>query len=141
MDFDVQIIDYERVYSAIKNLVDIDKDKAINVGLKDAGNLFVRSGKSNLKSRSNVVTENLSKSFRVKIKQNKVGMIAGFGAGGNHAHLVDEGTTERYTAKGSFRGKVIGNSFWVDAIHQNETAAIDKVYSGIERAVQNIINK
>ena len=51
------------------------------------------------------------------------------------------GTEERTTKSGANRGKMTSNHFWTDAIEQNQTAAINEVYNGIEKAVINLINK
>ena len=141
MEVETILIDFEKVERAIENLNDIEKNKVVREGLKDAGNLFIKSGKENLKERTGVKTGNLSKSFVIKLKSKKLGMIAGFNQLGNHSWLIDRGTVERTNSKGQNRGKVIGNKFWDDAIEQNQSTAIERVYSGIERAIINIMNK
>ena len=141
MEVETRLIDFEKVERAIANLNDIDKNKVVREGLKDAGNLFIKSGKENLKVRNKIKTGNLSKSFVIKLKSKKLGMIAGFNTSGNHSWLIDRGTVERKNSKGQNRGKIIGNNFWSDAIQNNESTAIERVYSGIERAIINIMNK
>jgi hypothetical protein len=84
-------------------------------------------------------TGNLLKSFRNKLKSNKLGAIAGFNELGHHAHLVDRGTQERHTSKGYNRGKIEGNEFWDDAINNNESAAMDKLFNGISNGITKLI--
>ena len=141
MEVEARLIDFEKVERAIANLNDIDKNKVVREGLKDAGNLFKKKGKENVKERTGVKTGNLSKSFVIKLKSKKLGMIAGFNQLGNHSWLIDRGTIERTNSKEQNRGKIIGNNFWSDAIQNNESTAIERVYSGIERAIINIMNK
>jgi len=144
MEVQTTLIDLDRVYKAIENLNDFQKDKAVQQGLKDATGLFINAGRQNLRDRMKSKkgdSGDLLKSFRSKLKRSSLGAIAGFNQLGMHAHLIDLGTQERTTKSGANRGKVEGNSFWKDAIESNETAAIDKVYSGIERAITNLINK
>jgi len=144
MEIQTTLIDYDRVYKAIDNLKDFQKDKVVGQGLKDATGLFINAGKQNLRDRMKSKkgdSGNLLKSFKNKLKRSSLGAIAGFNQLGMHAHLLDMGTQVRTTKSGANRGKVEGNSFWKDAIELNETAAIEKVYSGIERAITNIINK
>jgi len=81
------------------------------------------------------------KSFKNKVKRTKLGALAGFGDGGGAAHLIDRGTVNRMTKDGKNRGAITENHFWTDAIEQNQTAAINEVYNGIEKAVINLINK
>lgn len=141
MQIQATLIDYDRVYSAISGLTNIEKDKTIKAGLRSATSVFIRAGRSNLRARlsGNKTTGNLLKSFRNKVKRTKLGAIAGFNQLGMHAHLLDNGTVNRTTRSGANRGVMPANHFWTDAITNNEGAAIAKVYDGIDRAVTRIL--
>lgn len=142
MELEIKLIDYDRVMKAVENLSNIDKNKVIKQGLRDATALYIRAGRSNLKSRMKNpkgVTGNLIGSFKNKVKRLKLGALAGFDGFGAHAHLVNDGTVERFTKQGYARGKMTANHFWTDAISANENSAIEKVYDGISRAIQNLI--
>jgi hypothetical protein len=144
MELQISIIDLERVYRSIENLNSFQKDKAVQTGLKFAGALFIRKGRANLKERMknrSGVTGNLLRSFRNKLKRQKLGVLAGFNSKGSHAHLVDRGTQERTTKKGYNRGKVEGNRFWTDSIESNKNEAIENIFTGIERAITRILNR
>ena len=99
----------------------------------------MNAGKENLSQRTKIKTGNLASSFRLKLKREKLGVLVGFNSYGSHAHLIDRGTVERTTNSGANRGKIIGNRFFDDAIADNENTAINKVYSGIERYLNNTI--
>lgn len=132
----VQVIDINRVHFAISELRDIDKSKVIKEGLRKATRFLVNKGRANIKvSRSG----NLYKSMTNKIKRRKLGALAGFGALGRHAHLVDSGTQKRYTKKGYYRGAVKGNKFWEQTVDTNYSQALEILYDGIERAVDKIM--
>jgi hypothetical protein len=141
MEIQSTLIDYDKVFRAIEGLTDIEKDQAIKAGLRAATNVFLRAGRSNLRARlkGNKNTGNLNKSFRSKLKRNKLGAIGGFNQLGMHAHLLDMGTVNRTTRNGANRGRMIANNFWTDAINTNQNTAISKVYEGIERGIQRII--
>ena len=144
MEVQTTLIDFDKVYSLINGLKDIDKDKAIKEGLRAATNIFINAGRTNLRARMKSKkgdSGNLLKSFKNKLKRNSLGAIAGFNQLGMHAHLLDLGTEERTTKSGANRGKVTANNFWSDAIRSNESAAISKVYEGIERGVTRILNR
>ncbi|WP_321425016.1 hypothetical protein [uncultured Bacteroides sp.] len=144
MDINITVKNIEKVLQKINLLSDIDKDKTVKEGLKSAISLFINSGKTNLRSRlknGKGSTGNLLKSFRNKVKKNKLGALGGFSQLGNHAHLIDQGTQERYTNSGKFTGKVTGNHFWEDSINSNSDLAMNKVYDGIDRAITKIINR
>lgn len=144
MDVDVRLINYQRVLKAIENLKDFEKDKVVKKGLSDSTKIFIGAGKSNLSSRlknKGGKTGNLIKSFRTKLKRNKLGALAGFSGKGAHSHLIDSGTDIRTTKKGYNRGKVIGNRFWTDAITNNQSKAIDRLYTSIDRAIEKLIMK
>ena len=141
MQIKATLIDYDRVYAAISELSNIEKDKVIKAGLRAATTIFIRAGKSNLMARlkGDKTTGNLKKSFRTKVKRTKLGALAGFSQLGMHAHLLNSGTVNRTTKSGRNRGVMPANHFWTDAITNNEGAAISKVYDGIERAVTKIL--
>jgi hypothetical protein len=147
---EVRIIDRERVVSAVNQLKDIDKDKAVKKGLGDAGRVFATGGKRRLKSRMisgpTGVTGNLLRSFQIRVKKSKPGVLIGFTRGvngGNHVHLVDRGTNKRYwiTRGRKYVGKVKANRFWSDTEAQDYPHAVDKLYEGVERAVIRIQNR
>lgn len=149
-EIEVRVIDRERVISAISQLKDIDKDKAVKKGLGEAGRVFVTGGKGRLRERmksgSKGVTGNLLRSFQVKVKRSKPGVLIGFKRGvngGNHVHLVDRGTDKRYwkTRSGKYVGKVNANRFWSDTEEQDYKNAIDRLYEGVESAVIKIQNR
>lgn len=146
-----QVIDLNRVLHAVDGLASIDKDKAVKAGLRAGEYVFLAGGRRRLKSRMksgpNGVTGNLIKSFTIRVKRAKLGALAGFsttqsfgkdGGKGYHAHLVDLGTTSRNNKKSANRGVMPGNLFWSDTVAQDDVKALDKVYKGIERAVQRI---
>lgn len=150
--FEIRHINRAEIEYLVRNLEDFEKDKAVKDGLKTAGNVFKVEGRNRLKSRmksgSRGVTGNLLKSFQVKVKKNKPGVLIGFKQGkdgGSHAHLVDRGTNERFytTKKGKRKstGKVIGNLFWSDTEAQDYPKAMDELYKGIEKGVNKISSR
>ena len=142
MELQATLINFDRLYRLIDGLKDVDKDKVIKEGLRQAGNVFVRAGRQRLKSRLKGTGKGgLMKSFKTKVKRNKLGALAGFAVGGQHSHLVDLGTEERTTNKGKNRGKMSGNNFWTDAIKSSQNQAMDKVYDGIERGITRILKR
>lgn len=140
MEINGTLIDYNRVYEAISSLKDVEKDKVIKEGLRNATRLFVTAGKRNLTARSKKTGKgNLIKYFRNKLKKYKLGALAGFSQKGRHSHLVDLGTVKRTTKKGQNRGTMPANKFWTDAIQANENKAIERVYEGIERGIHKLM--
>lgn len=145
--FEIKQIDRSAIEYLVRNLNDFEKDKAVKDGLGAAGKVFESGGKSRLrrsmKSGSRGVTGNLLRSFKVKVKRYKPGVLIGFkqGAeGGSHAHLVDKGTDIRYwkTRKRKSVGRVVANPFWSDTETEDYPKAMDQLYMGIERAISKI---
>ena len=142
MKLTVTTTDLNRVDKLIAGLKDVEKDKVIKEGLRNAMALFLRAGRKNLQARMKDKnhTGNLMKSFRFKLKRMKLGSLAGFDGFGPHAHLVDLGTDERFTKnrargkrKSHYTGSAKGNNFWTDAIETNENRAMEIVMQGIDR--------
>jgi hypothetical protein len=150
--FEIKQIDREAVNYLVRNLEDFEKDKAVKAGLSAAGNVFKAGGASRLKERmksgSGGITGNLLRSIIVRPKKSKPGVLIGFKqgkGGGSHANWIDRGTNERfYTTKTGKRksiGRVIGNTFWTDTESQDYPQAMNKLYMGIEKAVNRINNR
>lgn len=144
---EIRHINREDVDYLVRNLKDFEKDKAVRGGLQSAGKVFLSGGKSRLrqsmKSGSRGVTGNLLRSFHVRVKRSKPGVLIGFKQGkegGSHAHLIDKGTNQRYwkTKKRKYVGRVVATNFWSDTEAQDYPKAMDQLYMGIERAVNRI---
>lgn len=148
--FQIRQINREEINFLIQNLNDFEKDTALKGGLKAAGNTFMQGGKSRLKRRmksgSTGITGNLLRSFQVRVKRNKPGVLIGFkqgNEGGSHASLIDRGTKDRYwkTKKRKYVGRVLPSLFWTDTETMDYPKAMDKLYLGIEKAVSRISSR
>lgn len=147
---EIRHINREDIDYLIRNLDDFEKDKAMKGGLQSAGKVFLSGGKDRLRQRmksgSRGVTGNLLRSFQVKVKRSKPGVLIGFKQGkdgGSHAHLIDKGTDRRYwkTRKKKYVGRVVATRFWRDTEAQEYPKAMNQLYVGIERAVNRINNR
>ena len=88
MEVQTTLIDLDKVYKLIDGLSTIDKDKTIKAGLRAATNVFINAGRANLKARMKSKkgdSGNLLKSFITKLKNKKLGALAGFNGNGNHS--------------------------------------------------------
>lgn len=148
---EVRTIDRESVQWLVNELEDFEKDKAIRSGLASAVNVFKMLGRKNLRSSMAAnghpggVTGNLLAAFKNRVKKSKPGALAGFlWPEGNHAHLVDQGSSLRRTTgtksmrAGISRGVMPASHFWEDAKNQGEGKAMERLQEGIERAIQRI---
>ena len=145
-----EIIGIERIYSLVDELKQVDRNKAIRSGLKRGAAVFVRVGKSELRRRNNEHTGNLMRSFTTRLAKKKLSAYSGFNRSaklesdkglGNHAHLVDRGTTDRYTKKGAYRGKMPASYFWTEARSRGESEAMKKVEMGVIQMVEKLKRK
>jgi hypothetical protein len=131
----------------VADLREIDQNKAIKAGLRRGANVFIRTGRSNLKARNNEKTGNLLKSMRTRVKKRKLGALAGFSMNysrmaeegyGSHSWLVDRGTKKRETKKKQNRGIMPASYFWTDTKNEGGTAAIREIENGIITAVERM---
>lgn len=149
MSVGCRLIDRENVLYLVDQLQDFEKDKAIKSGLRAAVNIFRVGGQKRLSQRlKKGKYGHLRNSFTTRVKRNKIGALAGFDRpGGNHSHLVDLGTQLRETKgkkskpAGLSRGRMPANSFWEDTNKQDEDKAMNKLYQGIQKAVERINNR
>lgn len=125
----------------IQNLDDFDKDKAIREGLGAGADVLKSGGMQRLRSRLKSPqgkTGNLLHSFTTRVKRQSLGALAGFNYLGRHSHLVDLGSVKRYRKNGATTGIMPANRFWSDTRDIDTPKALDKVYDGIESAVERI---
>ena len=149
----VKIIGEDRINAMLQELNDIDTNKSIKAGLRKGVNLLRRGGIRRLKERMKSpegVTGNLLKAFRVKVKKNKLGGLAGFGMavdtqGGTiramHAFIVDLGTGQRAREKGGSTGKMPALRYWTDTRNEDMDNAVGEVLKGTEQAILKIMSK
>jgi len=142
-----EILGLDRINRLVADLRDIDQNKAIKAGLRRGANIFIRTGRQNLKARNNEKTGNLMKSMRTRVKKRKLGALAGFSMNysrmaeegyGSHSWLVDRGTKKRETKKKQNRGIMPASYFWTDTKNQAGSAAIREIENGIITAVERM---
>ena len=142
--------DIAALENIVSDLEDVDKRKAIMNSLSRGMALITRQGKSNLDSANHQKTGNLKRSIRRKQVKKWVSVYGGFKkgkGGGNHAHLVDRGTDERWTKKGAYRGSVskgspnTGSMFWTRAVESKGPQAMEKTMDVIYKEMEKIIRK
>ena len=142
-----EIIGLDRINRLVADLRDIDQNKAIKAGLRRGANIFIRTGRQNLKARNNEKTGNLMKSMRTRVKKRKLGALAGFSMNysrmaeegyGSHSWLVDRGTVKRETKKKQNRGIMPASYFWTDTKNQAGSGAIREIENGIITAVERM---
>lgn len=153
---DITISNKDLLERLTAGLSEIDRDKAIKRGLSKGGASLNRGGMRRLKARMKAgpkgKTGNLLKSFIVRVKRNKPGVLAGFKQGkdgGNHAHLVDLGTIGRMQNsknrkkryKGGSSGAASPNFFWTETKDSDYNAALSEVQTGIENFVEKVKTK
>lgn len=141
---EVKVIDRESIIFLVQELENFEKDKAIKKGLGAAARVFLQAGKQTLRARMKRrrgSTGNLLSSFTVRVKKSKPGALSGFKwPQGNHAHLVDMGTVARFKKNGASTGIMPANRFWTDTKQTEGSRALDRLYKGVEEAV-NLINQ
>lgn len=135
---EVKQIDRDAILYLVRELEEFEKNKAIKSGLKAGGNVFKKEGKRRLKERIKDHTGNLKRSFQVRVKRNKAGVLTGFNGGGRHSHFVDRGTKERRHPITGTSGEMPANYFWSDTESIDYPKAVDEIFAGVEKAVQRI---
>ena len=146
-DIKVEIKNIERVYALVDELKGVDRNRAIRSGMIQGAKVFTRLGRKNLRARNDEHTGNLLQSMRWKSARNSLAVYAGFERSykfqalkgvGNHAHLVDRGTKDRYTKKGHYRGKMPASYFWTDTRNEGGGEAMRHIERGIRNMVDGL---
>ena len=151
MSFTFSEKEYAELQRIMGDISDVDKRQAIIGALRRATRNIVAGGKRNLESRNKKKTGHLSKSFKTTSIKKRVSAYAGFARSGenkgNHAHLVDRGTTKRWTKKGYYRGSVSkdtpnkGSNFWTDSVMAQGPKAMENLKNTIFQELVKIINR
>ena len=149
-DIKVEIKNIERVYALVDELKGVDRNRAIRSGMIQGAKVFTRLGRKNLRARNDEHTGNLLQSMRWKSARNSLAVYAGFERSykfealkgvGNHAHLVDRGTKDRYTKKGYYRGKMPASYFWTDTRNEGGGEAMRHIERGMRNMVDSLKSK
>ena len=139
---EAKILNPEAIHGLIEGLNDFEKDKAVKAGLRKGAQVLVRGGRKRLRSSlldNRKGTGNLMRSIAPRVKRRKLGALAGFRRPmGNHSHLLDRGTKDRYTKKGAYRGRMKATLFWAQTHDSDMSKAVTEVVTGIEKAVNRI---
>lgn len=150
---DITISNQQVLDALTTGLSGIDKDSAIKRGLSKGGEVLKKGGMERLKNRMRAgpggKTGNLLRSFTVRVKREKLGVLAGFQKGkngGNHSHLVDLGTVERMRkhksrkrgGKGGRTGAATPNYFWNDTNDLDKEKAMVEIGTGIAEFVKKV---
>lgn len=142
VSIDVQIQGLGSVLSAVSSLETMPKGRTVRRGVAQVTNLIAQEGRATLKARTKGKgTGNLRRSITAKLKRGKPEGLAGFrkgSGGGNHAHLVDQGTRERRTRRGEKRGWMPASYFWHLAKLKGLQAGGAIIRTSLEDAVQGI---
>lgn len=150
----LQLIDIDKIYAALDDLADVDKDKVVRTGIRKGASILKRAGEINIQNRVGRYSKgSLLRSITIRNKRNKLGSLVGFirstkwfgledlegvKIAGNHAHLVDRGTTTRKTKSGKNRGRMPANNFWTDAVNANKDRALNELTDAITKAINRI---
>ncbi len=155
----------KKVQKAFQGLADVEKDIAIKEAMTTGMRGVVAKGKTSLvssllhpaQSTGNLLHSMGIQFYRGKGKTKKGTMVVGgfrrSGAsraykvskrppGGNHAHLVDRGTNERWQkTTGRYTGRVKGSRFWTRVVLQEGPKVVDKVLDAVEVAINRIYDR
>lgn len=155
--FTLNEAEYAAVMRKLEQLSDVEHRTVIRSAMKQAGQVLISAGKSSFLSRNKKKTGNLYRSFTSQFKKKNTGTLVGFRRGkglGNHAHLINYGTKDRWTNKGYYRGRIdapgpgangyikTGKTFfWSDVVQTKGQDALDRLMEAVFDAVDEIKNR
>ena len=145
MALEIELRTRQTVEYLVRELPRLDQDKAIKKGFQEAAQVYRREAKQNMLSLGRN-TGNLWGSLTTQMRSMRSGVpaVVGFKRdAGNHAHLLDLGTDERWTEerlwKGTrYRGRGPATLFFTRAREEGEPEAKEALIRGVQRAVERI---
>lgn len=143
-DIDLQVKNEDAIRYLVRSLDEFERNKVIRAGLASAGAYLRSQGADRLRMRMrnpNGITGNLLESMHFRVKRRRLGVIVGFKRPeGSHAHLIDEGTSERQSRYRK-TGKVKPTYFWTETKNEDQQDAWYMLEESIEKAVNRINNR
>lgn len=150
--FTVSENEYRAVLRKLEELADVDKKPVLKKAYKQGGQVLITAGKSSFLEKNKKKTGNLYRSFTSKMKKKNGGILIGFRRGiglGNHAHLIDRGTVDRYTKRGYYRGKIDDTTngktgktfFWSEVVQMKGEDAMNRIVNAVYDAIEEIKNR
>lgn len=164
--FTVNEADYRALMLKMQELADVNKAPVIKQAYRQGSQILIAAGKSSFLSNNKKKSGNLYRSFTNSFKKKNSGVLVGFKRGknaGNHAHLIDKGTTHRYTKKayvdklgrhypaGLYRGKIDhagagsrgrektgATYFWSYVVQAKGQEAMNRIVDAIYDAINEI---
>lgn len=155
--FTVNEAEYARIQKALEQVSQVDQNNILKKGYKEGSKLMIVAGKASFLAHNKKHKGNLYRSFTDKLKRKKKnasGILVGFKRGkglGNHSHLIDRGTTDRYTKKGYYRGRIDDTStgsngkpktgktyFWTRVVDAKGQEAMDRIVDSVINALESI---
>lgn len=117
-------IDADEVTRALDKLDSRESAKALKAAVRKGGQFLKPKVKAEAPKGK---TKNLSKKVgsRVKKSRNRDGFYAAVRSYARHHHLVVQGTGDRFTRSGAFRGRMPANGYVDRTADTWENAAID----------------
>lgn len=132
----------KRVMHQLSALEDVDKAKAIQIGLTKGVDYINKFVKKATKTQFKVRKGNLSTSVMRKYLKKRVAAYGAFSRPkGAVAHLLEYGTKDRYTRKGAYRGRVKPSYFKSSIINEKGKAAMDIAADAISVEIYRIISR
>lgn len=132
----------KRVMHQLSALEDVDKAKAIQVGLTKGVDYINRFVKRATKTQFKVRKGNLSTSVMRKYIKKRVAAYGAFSRPkGAVAHLLNSGTKERYTRSGAYRGRIVPTYFKTNIVETKGNAAMRIAADAISNEIYRILSR
>ncbi len=140
---DAKTFGLEGVMTRVERLGRVTTSPYVREGLRQGAEHLRLSGRGRLTTLlKGYQTGRLVRSMSAEMgKRGRMASYAGFRRGrdgGNHAHLVDQGTVARYTRRGAYRGVMPANRFWTTTRMSERANVEEKVLRGLRLALSTI---
>lgn len=134
------------VYAQLNQLSEIQRDAVVQKGLSDGAGIIRRETNKNMRhlvqKRKGNLYGSLTKKKVGKASKGDVRYQIGFRRPkGAAAHLIDKGTTERFTKKGAYRGRVTPRLFHTMSVERKGDEALKRVAESIQISIDRIMSR
>lgn len=134
----MEIFGTEELIQVFEDLSRENQNTILTKSFRKAAKVIIDEASNNLRGTYKHVQISLTSVMKRDIQTMDVGASK---KGGNLAHIANEGTKDRYTRKGYYRGKITGNSFWNNAVSSTEPQVEEIIYNDIKANFDKVVAK
>lgn len=142
----VQVLNPQNVERALGDFAKNVREKAMFAAVKEGGKELLQKtketaiknigpGATSTRSWNKSIVDNFTIYFEPWYIESIVSVMPGFG------HIYEKGTTDRFTEKGAYRGKIKAYNFFKETRETQQDAVLNTIMNVLDKEINQLKNK